>query len=105
MRPQLAAIKLDPEHLLTIAAALARMEEWAAAAKAYSAVIDGDSGEIRAIQGLLQVADGILNKKGHPPAAAKVYRYLMAKCSASPLGEQIRQGLEAAEGRISQPAS
>jgi hypothetical protein len=105
MRPHLGSIELDAEQLLTVAAALARKQEWAAAAKAYSSVIDRDNCEIRAIQGLLQVADGILNKKGHPPAAAKVYRYLMAKCSASPLGEQIRQGLEAAEGRIRQPAS
>lgn len=105
MRPHAGKLELDSEHLLTVATALARKEEWAAAAKAYSLVIDGDNGEIRAIQGLLQVADGILNRKGHPPAAAKVYRYLMTKCSASPLGEQIRQGLEAAERRIRQPAS
>jgi hypothetical protein len=105
MRPHLGRIHLDSEQLLTIAAAHARLEEWAAAAKAYSMVIEGDSGENRAVQGLLQVAEGILTKKGHPPAAAKVYRYLMAKCSVSPLSEQIRRGLEEAERRIPQPAS
>jgi hypothetical protein len=105
MRPQLKGIELDAEHLLSVGTALARKEDWAAAAKAFSLVIDRDGAEVRAVQGLLQVADGILNKKGHPQGAAKVYRYLMARCSASPLAEQIRQGLEAAEGRVSQPVS
>jgi hypothetical protein len=105
MRSQLGEFELDTEQLLVIAGALLRKEEWAAAAKAYSKVVDGDGGEIRAVEGLLQVAEGILEKKGHPPAAARVYRYLMARCSTSPLAERIKRGLEKAERGIPQPAS
>jgi hypothetical protein len=86
--------------MLTIAAALAKQDDLAGAAKAYSNVIAGDAGEARAIKGLLQVADRLLNEKSSPEGAVKVYSYLMQHCAASPLVEFIRDGLEQAERKL-----
>jgi hypothetical protein len=83
MRQRLAELKLTREQMLTIAAALAKQDDLAGAAKAYSNVIAGDAGEARAIKGLLQVADRLLNEKSSPDGAVKVYSYLMQHCGVS----------------------
>jgi hypothetical protein len=100
MRQHMAELKLNREQVLTVAAALAKQDDLSGAAKAYSNVIAGDAGEGRAIKGLLQIADRLLNEKSNPDAAVKVYRYLMQHCAASPLVEFIRDGLEQAERKL-----
>jgi hypothetical protein len=95
---------LNSEQLIAIAAALAKLEQWMTAAKAFVKVIERDSGEARAIKGMLQVADGILYKKSKPEAAAKIYRYLLANCSPSPFVSLMQDGLKEAQKRMSQPA-
>ena len=72
---------------------------------AYSTVIGEDNGSGRAIKGLLQVAERILNERQHPAAALKVYRYLMEHCSDSPLREYMTQGVAASERSIAERAN
>ena len=55
---------------------------------------------MRAVKGLLTVADDILHKKGSPSAAVKVYRYLVKHCSDSPLAEYMIRGLQDAERKL-----
>jgi len=101
LRPQMARLGLDRDQLVVIAASLAKTDDLAAAAKAYSVVIAEDAADTRAVKGLLAVADDILHKKLRAEAAAKVYRYVLAHCSTSPLAEYMHHGLEEAERKIS----
>ena len=106
MYRDLERLGLDREQLLSVAASLERTDDLPGAARAYSTVIGEERGSVRAIKGLLQVADRILNERSHPAAAQKVYRYLLEHCSDSPLREYITQGLAAAECSLaSQPKS
>jgi len=97
LRPHMDQLNLDSERILFIATTLAKADDLAGAAKAYSALISIDPDDDAAVKGLLQVAEIILHKKGKPEAAAKVYGYLMQHCSTSPLVEFMSQGLEEAE--------
>ena len=56
---------------------------------------------LRAVKGMLQVADGILYKRSKPEAAAKIYRYLLAHCSPSPFVSLMQDGLKESEKRLS----
>jgi len=100
LRAQADRLELNVEELLLIASVLARKDEVACAVKAYSSVVALDAGDSRAIKGLLQLAEGILNRKNKPEVAAKVYHYLLENCAASPLAEFMRQGLEAAQSKM-----
>lgn len=104
-RAHAAGLGIEPKKMIVLAGALTSNEEWAAAAKAYSAVIAADSTDASAVKGLLQVADGILHRKANPAAAVKVYRFLMKNCAASPLAETIQQGLMECEQKLGQPAA
>jgi len=102
MRQHRSHLSLTLEQLLTIGHTLVKMEDFATAAKAYTAVIGQDHGESRAVKGLLQVAEKILHEKHKPEAAAKVYRYLLQHCSSSPLAEYMQAGLEETERVMAQ---
>jgi len=102
MRQYRSHLALTLEQLLTIGHTLIKMEDYATAAKAYTAVIGQDHGESRAVKGLLQVAEKILHEKQKPEAAIKVYRYLLQHCSSSPLVEFMQTGLEEAERTVAQ---
>jgi hypothetical protein len=65
----------------------------AAAARAYSLVIDADPNEYLAIKGLLGVADGILSEKKKPAAALRVYKFLLENCNDSTVTEIVHEGL------------
>jgi hypothetical protein len=96
-RAHIDALELSRDQVLVIGQALQKTDDLAGAAKAFTTVIAIDPGDVRAIKGLLQVADDILHAKHKPEAAAKVYRYLVDHCSSSPLAEFMRRGLEECE--------
>jgi tetratricopeptide (TPR) repeat protein len=102
MRQYRSQLALTREQFLTVGHALIKVEDYATAAKAYTAVIGQDQGEVRAVKGLLQVAEKILHERRRPEAAIKVYRYLLQHCSSSPLVEFMQTGLEDAERTMSQ---
>ena len=102
MRQYRSHLTLTLEQFLTVGHALFKMEDYATAAKAYTAVIGQDHGESRAVKGLLQVAEKILHERRRPEAAIKVYRYLLQHCSSSPLVEFMQTGLEEAERSVAQ---
>ena len=102
-KPQVARLNLNREQILTIAAAAATKGDLSAAGEAYSMILVKDAGEMRAITGLLQVAERILREKNAPAVAIKVYRFLHQRCAATPLAEHISQGLEEAERRLVKP--
>jgi len=97
LRAHVKRLDLDREKILAIAAALASKDDLGPAGEAYSSVICKDSTEMRAIKGLLQIGQTLLDRASHPEAAVKVFRFLRDRCGASPLGEFIEQGLEQAE--------
>jgi hypothetical protein len=102
MRQHRSHLALTQEQLLTVGHTLVKMEDYATAAKAYTAVIGQDRDEARAVKGLLQVAEKILHDKQRPEAAIKVYRYLLQHCASSPLAEYMQAGLDEAERTIAQ---
>jgi hypothetical protein len=102
MRQYRSQLALTMEQLLTVGHTLMKMEDFATAAKAYTAVIGQDNSESRAVKGLLQVAEKILHEKHKPEAAIKVYQYLLQHCSSSPLLEFMQTGLEEAERTMAQ---
>jgi tetratricopeptide (TPR) repeat protein len=99
LRAVMDQLELNRDQVLTIAKCLTKMDDLVNAAKAYSAVLNTDPGEIRAVKGLLKVADDILHQKDRPQAAARVYRFLLQRCGGSPLAEFMQRGLEEAEHR------
>ena len=103
MRSRVDRLPLSPEQILTIASALVKKGDLAVAAKAYSTVIGSDPKEVRAVKGLLGVADQILQHRHKPEAAIKVYTFLLEHCSSSPLAEYIHSGLEEAQRKLEQP--
>jgi hypothetical protein len=99
LKARLGDLGLNREQLLALAGSLVHQEDWAAAAKTYTAVLHVDSLDTAAIKGMLQVGEGILNKKRNPAAAVKIYRFLARHCADSPLSEYIQHGLAEAEQR------
>jgi hypothetical protein len=97
MRPEIDRLQLTPDSLIAIGGALERSEDWAAAAKAYSTILGADASDVRAIKGMLKVAEGILEQNAKPEAALKIYRFLSKRCGSSPLSEYIQQGLAETE--------
>jgi len=93
MRAHLDRLDLAPDTLIAIGGALSRSEEWVAAAKAYSTILSADARDVRAIKGMLRIAEGILERRENPEAALKIYRFLSKRCSESPLADYIQRGL------------
>ena len=93
-------LEVDKTQMIALANSLASSEDWAAAARLYSAVLRADTNETRAVKGLLKVASGILDRKSNPVAAAKIYRFLDKHCADSPLAEYVREGLAETERRL-----
>jgi hypothetical protein len=96
----LTELKPGRETLIMIAGRLAETGDLAAAARAYSMVINTDPTELRAVKGLLQVGDEILNGRGKPEAAVKVFRFMLRRCADSPLVEYMQRGLAEAEAKL-----
>ena len=93
LRGQLHKLELKQEQVLVIAEVLHKADELATAAKAYSLVIHGDGGEFRAITGLLDVAERILEQKRKPEAALKVYTFLLEHVTDSGMTEVVREAI------------
>ena len=66
LRSELERLEFTQEQFLLVASNLTKRGDLATAAKAYSTVISQDPNEMRAVKGLLQVADAILHKKNRP---------------------------------------
>jgi hypothetical protein len=102
-KPQLARLNLNREQILTVATAAAAKADLSAAGEAYSMILVKDAGEMRAVKGLLQVAERILREKDAPAVAIKIYHFLNQRCAGTPMAEHINQGLEEAERRLIKP--
>ena len=93
-------LSLTRDQILAIAANLLKTGEANVAAQTFGAVLRSDTGERRAIKGLLQVADLKLQDPAGVAAAVKIYKFLLQHCSSSPLAEDMRRGLDEAERRL-----
>lgn len=100
LRAHVAKLDLNREQILIIAGAAATKGDLSTAGEAYSMILVKDAGEIRAVKGLLQVAERVLREKNNPEVALRVYRFLEQKCSGSPLAEEISRGIAQAERRL-----
>jgi hypothetical protein len=100
LRAHVAKLDLNREQILIIAGAAATKGDLSTAGEAYSMILVKDAGEIRAMKGLLQVAERILREKNNPEVALRIYRFLEQKCSGSPLAEDISRGIAQAERRL-----
>jgi hypothetical protein len=100
LRAQIAKLDLNREQILIIAGAAATKGDLSTAGEAYSMILVKDAGELRAVKGLLQVAERILRDKNNPEVALRIYRFLEQKCSGSPLAEDISRGIAQAERRL-----
>jgi hypothetical protein len=102
-KPHVARLNLNREQILTVATAAATKGDLSTAGEAYSMILVKDASEMRAVQGLLQVAERILREKDAPAVAIKVYHFLSQRCANTPMAEHINQGLEEAERRLVKP--
>jgi hypothetical protein len=93
LRSDLSKFDLKENQVLEIAKVLHRADELAAAAKAYSLVIHANPREILAVNGLLDLAERILNVKDKPEAALKIYMFLLDHCNDPAMTEVIRDGI------------
>lgn len=100
LRPQADRLKLNLDQVLSIAGAAGTKGDLATAAQAYSMILQKDAGEMRAIKGLLQVAERIRREKNNAAAALKVYLFLQQHCAASPLIEFITLGVTETERQL-----
>jgi hypothetical protein len=100
LRAHVGKLDLNREQILTIAGAAATKGDLSTAGEAYSMILVKDAGEIRAIKGLLQVAERVLREKNNPEVALRVYRFLEQRCSGSTLAEEISRGIAQAERRL-----
>ncbi len=91
-----ATLEIRPEHLMKIAAVYARSKELARAANTYALVLQEEPGEVRAIKGIMQVAEKLAKNGEQATEAAKLYTYLLKVAPDSPLTEYIQSGLETA---------
>ena len=105
LRAHVGKLDLNREQILTIAGAAATKGDLSTAGEAYSMILVKDAGEIRAIKGLLQVAERVLREKNNPEVALRVYRFLEERCSGSPLAEYISRGIAQAERRLTGTAT
>ena len=92
-------LELSRDDLLSVAGQLRQIKLINSSARAYAMIIQEDAWETKAIKGLLQVAETQLQQQGSPDDAKKIYEFLLENCSASPLADFMRQGLQEAERR------
>jgi hypothetical protein len=101
--PHADEFHLHRDAALVLADTLRKSESLAAAEEAYVQMLATDSGERRAVKGLLQVAEAHLNESA-PERARRIYLLLLEKSGSSPLAMYMQQGLEEAERRINKTA-
>lgn len=104
LAPQMADLGLNREQTLGIASAFVKMNDLGFAAHTYGEVVRMDAGERRAIKGLMQIADARLRDPQGIDEAIKIYKFLLQRCAASPLADDMRRGLEEAERRLARAA-
>lgn len=75
------------------------------AAKAFAHVLSVDGADRRAIRGLMSVAGDLAQKAATAPSAVRIYDFLLAKCSDSPMIDAIRQERSRAERKAATPQS
>jgi hypothetical protein len=105
LRAHVAKLDLNREQILIIAGAAATKGDLSTAGEAYSMILVKDLGEIRAVKGLLQVAERVLREKNNPEVALRIYRFLEQRCSGSTLAEEISRGIAQAERRLASTAT
>ena len=90
---------LSGEQTLTLAGELKPLNELRLSARLYAAVLRDERSEIRAIKGLLQIAEMLLREPGEEGAASKIYRYVLDTCPDSPLATFAEEGLSRLQHR------
>lgn len=100
LRSQAGRLNLGREEILTIGAAATKKGDYATAGEAYSMVITKDAGEMRAVKGMIKIAELFAGQPAGAPTAAKIYRFLLQHCADTPLAEFIHRGLEDVERRL-----
>lgn len=96
------ALKPDRAVLVAVAGALTREEDLAFAANTYAVVLQSDKRDMRAIKGILKIAEVLHREKSNPEDAVRLYRYLLKTAPESPLVEYMSQGLEEAQQKLGQ---
>lgn len=88
---------LSKEELLALAGAFTALTNLRNAARIYAMVIHEEASETRAIKGLLQVGERMQRDPTQVDAAVKVYRFLLDRCSDSPLAVYMQEGHDQAQ--------
>jgi hypothetical protein len=95
---RIADLDLHHDEIERIALQLRENHLFDSSSRAYEAVLEEDPYETRSIKGMLQLAETHAHRDG-ALEAKRIYEFLLEHCSASPLAEYMRQGLEDAERR------
>lgn len=98
--PQRTRLNLDRDRMLKIAGVLAKKDDLTYAANTFAIVVLQDPKELRAVKGVLQIADNLLHKRHKPDEALRLYGYLLEHCPDSPLEEFMRAGRDEAQQKL-----
>jgi hypothetical protein len=98
---QYARFELNRDMALLLADHLRHSRDFPAAEAAYGHVLEIDAQDLRAMKGLLQVAQERLREHAYEDSR-RIHQYLLRRCGDSPLATHMREGLAEAERRLAQ---
>jgi hypothetical protein len=76
---------LAKEQIAALGDALKSVKRYASAAKVYAAVLNAAPGDIKAMKGLIAVAQTFAQQRETAASAVRIYDHLIAHCAGSPL--------------------
>jgi hypothetical protein len=100
-RERFGALELTRDMTLLLADHLRHSRDFTAAEAAYEHVLETDARDLRAMKGLLQVAQEHLREHAYENSR-RIHQYLVRRCGDSPLATHMREGLAEAERRLAQ---
>jgi len=76
---------LTPEQILAIGDALKSMKHYTGAVKVYAAVLNANANDVKAMKGMIAVAQLFAQQPDTVASAARIYDHLLSRCAGSPL--------------------
>jgi hypothetical protein len=96
---QVDHLGIGREHSLVVASTLRKAGDLQTSCKLYKRVLGNDRAEPRAIKGLMNSADTMIEDPAQIDEALRIYEFLLMTCKTSRLVEDMRRGHEEAVRR------
>ena len=76
---------LAKEQIVALGDALKSMKRYTAAVQVYAGVLSSNAGDVKAMKGLIAVAQTLSQQQGSAATAVRIYDHLVSHCPGSPL--------------------